>query len=277
MLGKLMKYEWRGLRGPLVIILCVLFGTTLLSCAAISTINFAYDDVVLGLSMLTIVLSLMLYYFGIIGSTIGIAIIIAVRFYKTSYTDQGYLTHTLPVTAKQLLAAKTIVAVLCHMLITVCIAVSIVIVVSTLGYRISGQLGDVLELYNETSDYFKYYFDQSLPGYIVFWIITGIISSICSVINIFGCISLGQLYTKHRVIGAILAYFALYMVQAFIGYLGTIFMLFGIAAAERRNEAMSLLGVTTPTTVISLIASIIIAVALYFANLHMMTKRLNLE
>ena len=36
------------------------------------------------------------------------AIIIAVRFYKNTYSDEGYLTHTLPVKRGTLLLAKVI-------------------------------------------------------------------------------------------------------------------------------------------------------------------------
>ena len=48
MLGKLMKYEWRGLRLPLLIMLGILGGTTLLACIIIFTINPKMDDVTAG-------------------------------------------------------------------------------------------------------------------------------------------------------------------------------------------------------------------------------------
>ena len=129
MLGKLMKYEWRGLRFPLLIMLGILGIATLLTCILIFTINPKYDSVASGLSVLSLILSIMLYYFGIIGCSVGTMLIIAIRFYKTTYTDQGYLTHTLPVETKTLLAAKTIISVLCYLLMLLGIAATLLIII----------------------------------------------------------------------------------------------------------------------------------------------------
>lgn len=60
MLGKLMKYEWRGLRFPLLIMLGILGIATLLTCILIFTINPKYDSVASGLSVLSLILSIML-------------------------------------------------------------------------------------------------------------------------------------------------------------------------------------------------------------------------
>lgn len=100
MLGKLIKYEWRGLRLPLTIMMIVLAGTMILTCGVILTINPKLDETLAWYSGVALTLSFLLYYFGIIGCTLGTTLIVVVRFYKTCYTDQGYLTHTLPVTTK---------------------------------------------------------------------------------------------------------------------------------------------------------------------------------
>ncbi len=44
MLGKLIKYEWRGLRLPLTIMMIVLAGTMILTCGVILTINPKLDE-----------------------------------------------------------------------------------------------------------------------------------------------------------------------------------------------------------------------------------------
>ena len=48
MLGKLLKYEWRGLRLPFLIMLVVLAGTTTLTCGVIFTINPKFDETIVG-------------------------------------------------------------------------------------------------------------------------------------------------------------------------------------------------------------------------------------
>ena len=52
MLGKLIKYEWKGLRKPLSIIYLVLLGITILTGILILTINPEYDDVAVGFSVI---------------------------------------------------------------------------------------------------------------------------------------------------------------------------------------------------------------------------------
>lgn len=77
MLKKLIKYEWKGLIFPFVIMLIVLAGTTLLTCAVLLTINPKYDESVQVYSAMALMLSIFLYYFGMIGCTLGTTLIIA--------------------------------------------------------------------------------------------------------------------------------------------------------------------------------------------------------
>ena len=46
MLGKLLKYEWKGLFSPLLILLIVLGGTTALTCGVILTISPKYNETI---------------------------------------------------------------------------------------------------------------------------------------------------------------------------------------------------------------------------------------
>lgn len=284
MLGKLMKYEWRGMRTPLIIMLCILAGTTLLTCGIMLTINPEYDDVLVGFSMLTAMFSFLLYYFGLIGCIIGITVIIAVRFYKTCYTDQGYLTHTLPVSTVQLLAAKTITAVLSYLLVLAGVVITIVVIVlvGTSHFLNVGDFGYTMqealsEVFGGMNDLMIIYWGMSFGEYMLWMLLMIVIECVAGIFKLFGCISLGQLYAKHRILGAILAYFVLNIVQNMIAYL-SILPTFAhiISAAEYGNE-LTMMSVFGPNAIFTLLTSVAIAVAMYFVNLHMMTKRLNLE
>ncbi len=285
MLGKLMKYEWRGMRAPLIIMLFILGGTTLLSGALILMINPAYDGVIAGFSAMLAIFSFFLYYFGLIGCSIGIALIIAIRFYRTCYTDQGYLTHTLPVTAAQTLAAKTIVAILSNLLIIGAVIVSIVSLVS-LGMshfaRIIGSYSYSWEavygmIFEEMNDQFIASVGMSFMQFMLWMLLFSVIECICGVIFIFACVSLGQLYAKHRVLGAILAYFVLTMLKNTLGYISIIPTYFRFFSAIETGAVMTMRSAFGSNMIISMLISVVLAVALYFVNLYMMTKRLNLE
>lgn len=286
MLGKLMKYEWRGLRLPVSIMIGILGATTLLTCIIIFTIDPKLDSVASGFSMISLVLSFMLYYFGVIGCSVGTMLIIAIRFYKTTYTDQGYLTHTLPVDSKTLLAAKTITSVLCHLIMLASIVITILIIIGVGIYHISNvsTYYDAqywhhffTEAFSDFSEEFKEEYGISFGLFVVFYILFLIISSISGIMSVLGCISLGQLYAKHRILGAIIAYFGMMGIQQFISYIAMMPTYSKMLRAEALSETMPMLEVISPTMIITLLWSVTVAVVMHLINLHMMTKRLNLE
>lgn len=285
MLGKLLKYEWKGLRLPLTIMMIVLAGTMILTCGVILTINPKLDETLAWYSVVALMFSFLLYYFGIIGCMLGTTLIIVVRFYKTCYTDQGYLTHTLPVTAPQLLNSKIIAAIATQLLMSLGILCSILIILLIGIHHVFSFIPDYTfaelwrELFEEFPDILNSFEDEfgiRLGLYIAYLIVYAIIGLIANIVTLFGCVSLGQLYVKHRIVGAIAAYFILQFVMMIIGYITAIptytKMLMGTYA-----DNVTVFGIMSPTMNLSLLITVLLAVGMYFVNLHMMTKKLNLE
>ena len=281
MLGKLIKYEWQGMKKPLLILFLVLLGITLLTAILILTINPSHDDIATGFSIMFTLLSVFLYYFGIIACSFGTMLLIAIRFYKTCYTDEAYLTHTLPVSTKQLVAAKTITAVLCQLLSVLLIVVTMVLLISVFITHMINlgefQASDFSLDWSTLNAEFKEEMGVSFTGYFGFMGIYSLIGSVTGTIMILGCISLGQLYAKHRILGAIIAYFGVTTILQIVAYLGMIPMYGQIFKAELSGETLNMVTVMGPTFLIILVASITLAVILHFVNIHMMSKRLNLE
>lgn len=285
MLGKLMKYEWRGLRFPLLIMISILGGITVLTCAIIFLINPKLDNVSAGFSAVSLIMCILLYYFGIIGCTVGTMLIIAIRFYKTSYTDQGYLTHTLPVETKTLLTAKTLTSVLCYLLMLLGVVVTIFVIIGAAyihfvdisEYDRAMINRNIAESINDFSVYFQDEYGISLGIFVTFYILFLIVGCISAIMTVLGCVSLGQLYTKHRIIGAILAYFAVMAIQQIVSYISILPTYSKMLRAEYLSESIPMLAVISPTMIITLIWCVVVSIAMHFINLHMMTKRLNLE
>ena len=82
MLGKLLKYEWRGLRFPFLVMMIVLASTTVLTCSVIYTINPNYNEAITWYSSMALMFSIFLYYFGLIGCSIGLSLIIVIRLWR---------------------------------------------------------------------------------------------------------------------------------------------------------------------------------------------------
>ena len=94
MLGKLMKYEWQAtwkllLPANLLIIVMTFFG-----CMAVrlNLGDIDNDGIMFGAVMI-----LVTYVGSMFVVMIGTAIFLIYRFYTSTYGDQGYLLHTLPV------------------------------------------------------------------------------------------------------------------------------------------------------------------------------------
>lgn len=292
MLGKLFKYEWKGFRFPILIMLIVLADTTVLTCSVIMTINPKYDETFIWYSMMALIFSILLYYFGIIGCALGVMLIIAIRFYKTCYTDQGYLTHTLPVSTQKILNVKIIASIAAVLLMILAVAGSLFIIAQIginhiLSIAIAeshGTIGDIGEartmFFQEMSTVFSEFEDElgiSLGLYLTYLVIYFIIAVVANVVTVLGCVSLGQLYAKHRIIGAIAAYFIVQFILKILGNISTMPMYAKMMRAEEYYEEYSVFGLMSPTMNLALLFSVIVAVVMYFINLHMMTKKLNLE
>lgn len=293
MLGKLFKYEWKGFRFPLLIMLIVLTGTTALACVVILSINPRYDEAFRGFSMSSLILSIFLYYFGIIGCSLGVVLVIAIRFYKTCYSDNGYLTHTLPVSTQKILNVKIISSFIAVMMMTLAVAATVFIIlnigmnhiisiaIAEEGYTNIHDIEEARrEIFEEISSVFagfKDVFGISLGLYIAYMIVYYIIAVISNVVTVLGCVSLGQLYTKHRVIGAIVAYFVVQFILQILMRFAMIPMYSRMMGNIGGHEKFTIFGFMMPTMNLILLLLLIKAAAMYFINLYMMTKKLNLE
>lgn len=278
MLGKIIKHEWRAMRKPLMIFFVVLAITTALSCITLLFINPEFNDVVIGFSAILFVCVLLLYYMGLIVCSFGTNIMIAVRFYKSCYTDEGYLTHTLPVSSKQLLLGKTI-SYCIFSLAMGALAVLTVFIIIGVAIAHFGSFVDMSEIpaFAEINAEISQELGIGIIPFILFLIVYCVVVAIAGIIIITGCISIGQLMTKHRVLGALLAYFGFYMIVQIISMFSVIPMTSSILKAELAGATMTMWELTGPLYLLIGGVYVVIAVIMYFVNLHMMTKRLNLE
>lgn len=117
MLGKLFAQEMRALWKPAAIMLAVMVvaGVVGIGCieatdAVSRAAGFAsrYVNEVSAASNLTVVFVMAALFCGFLvwASLVAVYVFIAMRFYRTMFTDEGYLTLTLPVHAGTLVAAK---------------------------------------------------------------------------------------------------------------------------------------------------------------------------
>ena len=117
MLGKLMKYEWKNIWKAGTLMLLGMLVVTVIGCVVLrmpGVAEFFDSNDVNGAQAWLVISSfaatLILYVIMLLASTWGMLIFLGIRFYRSMYTDEGYLSHTLPVTANQLFLSKVLVS-----------------------------------------------------------------------------------------------------------------------------------------------------------------------
>ncbi|HOO28532.1 MAG TPA: hypothetical protein PLU43_08710, partial [Lachnospiraceae bacterium] len=118
MLGKLLKQEWKALTKVLLPANLLLIIITVIGRLVVRPLTTDAESSFL--QVLTVFM-LTFYIILLIAVTCGAFIYIVVRFYRTMYSDEGYLTHTLPLTVHQLIIGKGLAA-SGWLIITYCLA-----------------------------------------------------------------------------------------------------------------------------------------------------------
>lgn len=196
MLGKLIKHEFKGTYK----IFGVLFGSlillTLLSrfCLYVPFENVVYDMIS---GLLNIV-----YVLSIVCISVVSIVIVMLRYNRTMYKDEGYLTHTLPVKPWKYIVSKTITYVVWIMSSIIMMFVSLFI------YFVGTKEFDkVIDFFNDVIKVVKNQPQIIVTGIIV--LIVCIVQLIVNIISYMSALALGQMFRKHKIFGAVLFYLAL--------------------------------------------------------------------
>ena len=279
MLGTLFKYEWKGLSRMLLVIHgCVLLFSILsrflLKMGGGVTIFISEMDSTVNTTSRLADTIFMLLIFSIIvviaATSLFTFIYIGYRFYKKVFTDQGYLTNTLPVTPSQILLSHGMTAFLWTLLDMV-----ILILCACIVFLNSEFISAFLEGWRQYKEL------KLLASFFVIMGVAVILSPILRIIQLYFSIAAGSLFTEHKVLGSIGIYTATYVAMQ----LSSVFLLSGIGFFTRTvtTPAGSDYTITffhdimNPALFASSIFSLVCAVIFWFAARHIMTKNLNLQ
>ena len=276
MLGKLIKHEWKSTYRMGCLLLFITLIVTFLGWLSFQSpmwrqMSGDYYRVSFSpLDFLSIVV-LIMYFFMLVGITYATQIYMGVHFYRTMYTDQGYLAHTLPVGKHQLLGSKILVGGLWVLFVNAAVILSGMAVMGSMLGAVIPEEYAWSEIWRELSpvlgDFFSIFgLDSGL--YFTFMILSAVLGPFVSVAILFGAVTLGQLFNKARVLMAILCYVGVCMLNSLI------------ASAVQSMVAFSAWEYGTVVHAgmyCSLIVQALAAVLLYFASYQILTKRLNME
>lgn len=263
MLGKLMKYEWKSTWKLLLPMNMLIIVMTFLACVTVQVDFFDSDNDM-------VIFSGMMILFTYIGSMfvvcIGTAIYLIYRFYVSTYGDQGYLLHTLPVDKHHIIIAKVVTSAAWIFISMMLISMSVLFLFAEQGEF----LADFIDAFESVIEYWG---GSEVTGFMLIMTLIATIFRIFSrVLKVTACISLGQLSSDHKVLMSFAFYFAIYFVQKIFTMLYFVFI-------EVINKASDSYRISyfDNSWEGTLISSILYSVIFYLLTWYVMDKKLNLE
>ena len=290
MFAKLLKHEWRATRG-VIALLCVIIlisGLTIGSAASfmlraesasgntIMHYDSRYGSTALpeeaddeGMSDSTMVLCVLLVMAGVIAIAVCTAaslFFVIYRFYKRCFTDEGYLTFTLPVNTHQFLLSSITNCIFCELLTFVAAAAAAAIIGGMFLLALNSTQtivwADVWvsweEVWQQLVDSFRKNANQfALAGF------SGIVGAFSELILLMVAVTIGALIArKHKILAAVGVYYGISMAQSFA-------------------MSMIMLNATTSEDVNALLVSpgimgLTLSVCGYFLMHWLISKKLNL-
>lgn len=277
MLSRLIRHEWRETwRIPVISFLVILF-LTLVCFICFRQLEPPADENSVNAGAFVI---MMLYCLIISCISTVVTIYIAIRFYRNLYTDEGYLMHTLPVTPRQLILAKLLVAALWVFVLSL-LALWAICCILLFGLPAMA-LVDMSVIIPALTEYFPQIFGMGPVAFLLFYVLLSLVSAFSSVLVAYAAISLGQLFSKHKVMASILCYIGFTMlIQTVSTLLMTPSLTRLVLSQDMVNTASgipSYFGAyMREILLISMAGSVICAVISYILTEYIMRRQLNLD
>lgn len=274
MLRKLFKYDFEASARIFLILYGVIALLTILGKTLFTLVPSGLENAPL-LSVLVPT-----YIILIIGLIFGFNIFLIVRFYRSLFTDEGYLYHTLPVKPWQLILSKLFTNVLLSLCGLIIIALCVLLLLA------GEPLSDIMQHRAEIGEAIYMFLGFTPLGFCLYLVFFLPVSTAQSQLTYFASIALGQvLIPKHKVLGAFTSYVIYYVIiQALtsIPLFAYSFSLVGnlITDDSSIGTANSLNWVADFyqfSRFYSLLLSVILGVVFFLVTNYIMKKKLNLD
>lgn len=239
MLRKLFRYDMKYTARLVLPLMLLTLGTTLLGSIAMKLLtNMRYTgggDETMGRILLTIALGLIVAgsIFILVAFAVISSFIVFVRFYKNFFSDEGYLTHTLPVKSSTHMFSKTW-STLLWVIITLLAVVFFVFIYMLIGAAPHGSLFDT-EVLRDIGSFFQTLGATMTPSRLLIGIETVLMiltSIVFATFMIFTAITIGAVVAKkHKILAAIGFYYLINMVVSVV----TVLLFFIVIFASSGN------------------------------------------
>lgn len=274
MLRKLIKHEFKSTSKIMLAIYAFIAVVTIFGIITFTLVDSFPDSSLLNYMNVAM---LVLYFLSIFALFIATYIYMCVHFYKTMYSEQGYLTHTLPVSPLTNLHVK--IGVSFFWMIASCLVMLLSLFLLLLGIT-HGKLMSIftpekIALLNEIlSESGLTLTAGSMGGYII---ICALISCLSYLLIVFASISIGQLFNQNKIRFSIIVGIAIYFIEQILGTMTISIVMIPSADDMLYAETEFTSTFVNHTMVSSLLVSLFFSIVLYIICNVIVRKHINLE
>lgn len=287
MLKKCLKYDLQAIGRIWWILAVIMMGAALiagLGFRALLQITFNPDSegVIVFLAIVGFLAAILSIFGMIAGLTVSV-ILVYWRTYTNFYTDEGYLTFTLPVKRSTLYLSKVLTAAIVETatLLIFFLGVGLILLIAPPTTVGGGIISPVV--YTSIGDLFADAWGV-VGGWLIVWIIALIpllfLTQLYASGLVFLCMTIGSVIAKkHKLLAAIGIYYAISAVLSFVSQFISLFLSAGVMSIIFTALSSGMLIGGTTITAMILIAGLIVAclaMVLHFTTVHLLEKKLNL-
>lgn len=264
MLGKLLKYEWKATARIFVPFYLAVVVFALINRIFISlNVSEGWMAFVAGLSGAA-------YAFAIVATLALTLFIIIQRFYKNLLGDEGYLMFTLPVKTWQNITAKLLIAAAWQLISALVVIGSVLLMVA--------QPGTMVEIRKAFADAVIEFSKINLSlGATTAWLVAAILVSLFTgILFLYASISIGQLFSRYKLVASFGAFLVLNTVSQIISSLlvGALYLAMPQAFVDNAVPPGEFF---TGLLAGIIVLNLLMGTAYYIISERILTKRLNLE
>ena len=222
MFTKLLKHEWRATRGMLGTLCLVCLGASLLGGGTMRyLITASYADAQHHAIVVLNVLAMVAAIIAVAVTGVAALFLFIGRFYKSRFTDEGYLTFTLPVNTHQNLLASmantAIGMVIIFFVICAALAVWMLIGFSAIpGFY--ERVQEVLpEVWAEIRREIGRVENSDIFGGIALFLVNVLTGSVCELVVLMLSVTIGSIIAKkHKILTAVGVYYGIHVVLSMV-------------------------------------------------------------
>lgn len=291
MLKKLLKHEFKSISGMGIMLLITMVAMTLMAWLSFKSPMWTamFSDNSAGYSFhisdVIGIFVLLFYYILLCIISVGYTIYLGIHFYRSMYTDQGYLTHTLPVTPVQLLLSKVLASGIWSLIINITMFISMVIVIlSFVGAILTGLGTDwalvrvtMSDVWSEIVYELQYQADFNVYIFAALMLVILIVMPFLAIIVMYGGISLGQLAKSGRGILGLVWYVLILLAEMIVFYIISMIMTVNALTQNFENSELAVLSMYNESYTTTIVLQVISAIILWCVSVWILKKKINLR